>query len=81
LNHIKKLPDIVVNLIVITLGIKRRVNITKSNRFIAGELPQNIEIVTVVKFVHRVYSIGENLSLYKLPLARAVGQVENRQRV
>ena len=31
------LPDVVVNLIVIALGIKRRVNIAKVNRFVADE--------------------------------------------
>jgi hypothetical protein len=47
------LPDVVVNLIVIALGIKRRIDVTKINCFIADESPQNIEIIHAVKFVHQ----------------------------
>ena len=49
--------DVVVNLIVIALGIKRRVNVAKINRFIADELPQNIEVISVIKFIYLVYEI------------------------
>jgi metal-sulfur cluster biosynthetic enzyme len=43
------LPDIVVNPVVIALGIKRRVDITKVNRFITDEFAQNIEIAAVIE--------------------------------
>ncbi len=44
--------DVVVNLIVVSLGIKRRVNITKINRFIADKAAENVEVVAVKEFVH-----------------------------
>jgi hypothetical protein len=44
--------DVVVNLIVVALGIKRRVNVTKINRFIAEKTLQHVQIITVIKFVH-----------------------------
>jgi len=52
LDYIKEFADVVVNLIVIALGIKRRVNIAKVNRLVADESPQNIDVVAVVEFVH-----------------------------
>ncbi len=55
MDYIKEFADVVVNLIVIALGIKRRVNITKVNRFITNEFAENVEIVAVVEFIHKVY--------------------------
>ena len=54
------LSDVVVNLIVIALGIKRRVNITKVNRFVADEFPQNVEVVAVKEFVHSAKLLSKN---------------------
>ncbi len=53
------LPDVVVNLIVVALGIKRRVDITKVNCFVADEAAQNIEMVALVEFVHFAKEICE----------------------
>ena len=44
--------DIVVNLVVIALGIERRIDVAKINRLIADKFPHNIKIVTVIEFVH-----------------------------
>lgn len=41
------LPDVVVNLIVVALGIKRRVNIAKINRFVSNKFSQNVQVVSV----------------------------------
>lgn len=54
------LTDVVVNLIVIAFGIKRRVNITKVNRFVADEFTQDVEIVAVKEFVHKVYKPNQS---------------------
>jgi len=40
------------------LGIKRRVNVTKVNRFITDEFTQNVGVMTVEKFIHQnIYQI------------------------
>jgi len=56
------LPDVVVNLIVIALGIKRRVDITKVSRFITEEAAENVEIIAVVEFVHLRYLLTIKIS-------------------
>jgi len=54
--------DVVVNLIVIALGIKRRVNIAKVSRFITEEAAENVEIIAVVEFVHLRYLLTIKIS-------------------
>jgi len=50
------LPD-VVNLIVVALGIKRRLNIAKVNGFITDESSENVKVIAVKKFVQLFASI------------------------
>lgn len=60
MNYIKESFDVVVNLIVVALGIKRRGTITKVNRCIADEFTQNVEVVAEVEFVHRARLLSKN---------------------
>ena len=67
------LPDVVVNLIVIALGIKRRVNITKVNCFVADEFAKNVEVVAVVEFVDLKLFFNQRTAVksYRLPASFA----------
>ncbi len=53
MDYIKEFADVVVNLIVISFRVKRRVDVTKVKGFVANEFSQNVEIVAVVELVHR----------------------------
>ena len=44
--------DVVVYLVVVAFGIKRRIDVAKINRLVADKFPHYIKIVTVVEFVH-----------------------------
>lgn len=44
--------DVVIYLVVVAFGIKRRIDATKIDRLVADEFPKDIKIVAVVELVH-----------------------------
>jgi len=44
--------DVVVYLVVVALGIERRIDVAKINRLVTDKLPHYIKVVVVKEFVH-----------------------------